>query len=294
MKRILGKTEIIADLALILSAILYGSSFIVMKIALAQLSPIATMSGRMIFAALIFLLFTNIFKKIKIQPEDWKWIILMGIYEPCLYFLFEGYALKYTTASQAGVITATLPILVTIATALVLKEKVSKKIIPGFALAITGTIILSFSGNATDSAPNPLLGDLLEFLAMVCATGGIVTTKYLCKRYNPFFLTALQVLAGFLFFVPYSLATGEIHKINDTTASIVSIAYLGIFVSLGAYSLYNFAISKISTIKASIYINLIPVFAMAFGSIFLYEQFTALQISSCVMIFAGVIVSSIL
>lgn len=39
----------------------------------------------------------------------WKYIVLLALCEPCFYFVFEGYAMIYTTASQAGMVVAALP-----------------------------------------------------------------------------------------------------------------------------------------------------------------------------------------
>ena len=133
------------------------------------------------------------------RKGDYKLILFMALCEPCLYFLFEAKAVENTTASQAGLITAMLPILVMIAAALILKERITGRSIAGSIVAVFGVCWLTLLSSPTADAPNPLLGNFLEFLAMVCATGYTIALKSLTERYAPFFLTAMQAFAGCLF-----------------------------------------------------------------------------------------------
>ena len=74
------------------------------------------------------------------QKGDWKYLVGMSLAEPCLYFLFEGHAMEYTSASQAGVIVSCLPIIVALMAFFMLKEYISKAIVIGFTLCIGGSI----------------------------------------------------------------------------------------------------------------------------------------------------------
>lgn len=85
-----------------------------MKIALNAYEPSFILFARMTLAALCFLCGWNALR-FPSNGRDWARLLLMTACEPCLYLLCEGHALVYTTASQAGVITAMLPILVAVA-----------------------------------------------------------------------------------------------------------------------------------------------------------------------------------
>ena len=69
---------------------------------------------------------------------------------------------------------------------------------------------------------------------------------------------------------------------------MAAIVYLGIFVTLGAYGLYNFGVSRIPVNQASAFINLIPVFAIFLGWLFLSERLTLMQFAAVALILAGV------
>jgi drug/metabolite transporter (DMT)-like permease len=285
------KSQWLPYAGLIAAMVLWASSFVVLKLAFRSYHPMVVIFGRMVVASLCFLLFANRFRGVRFRKGDWKFILFMTICEPCLYFIFEAAALENTTASQAGMIAAMLPLMVAVAARLVLKERLSGKTYLGFAIAICGAVWLSGAGKPHAAAPNPILGNFLEFVAMVCATGYIITLKQLTDRYSPFLLTAFQAFIGSLFYFPLLLLPSTVLPTRWEPAGIMAIVYLGAFISFGAYGLYNFGVSRISVSRASAFVNLIPVFTLFFGWAILGERFTAVQYVAAGLIFAGIYVS---
>lgn len=277
---------------LTLAMLIWGSSFIALKIAFQAYSPWLVIFARMFIAALCFLPFIHHFRKIKFRRQDIKYLLLMAAFEPCLYFIFEAWALQNTTASQAGMITSMLPLMVAVTAGLWLHERIGKATWFGFSVAIAGAWWLSFSGESSASAPNPLLGNFLEFLAMVCATGYTITLKRLSARYSPLFLTALQAFVGALFFlIPVLLSDFPILPSEPTLSATLSIIYLGTFVTVGAYGLYNYGVSRIPATQAGSFINLIPVFSVILGFVILGERFTNQQFAAAGLVFCGVLIT---
>jgi len=243
----------------------------------------------MAIASLCFLLVFRRLGKIRYQQGDWKYLVGMCLFEPCLYFIFESIALKNTSASQAGVITSLLPLMVAVGAYLFLKEHLSKKSLLGFFIAVCGAITLSLLSIETELAPNPIFGNFFEFLAMACACAYTLLLKHLTTRYSALFLTALQSISGTLFFLPAAivLPLPDSFSIN----SVLAIIYLGVFVSIGAYGLYNFAVSKIPASQATAYINFIPVFTAIIAFFVLDERFTLWQLAACGVIITGIVLS---
>jgi drug/metabolite transporter (DMT)-like permease len=215
----------------------------------------------------------------------------MVVCEPCLYFLFEASAIENTAASQAGMITAMLPLMVAIAAGIYLKEVVTGRTIAGFLVAIMGACLLSLAAEVNVNAPNPVLGNFYEFLAMVCATGYTISLKRLSLRYDPVFLTALQAFTGSIFYLPFLFLPSTALPSRFDAVPALSIVYLGIFVTMGAYGLYNYAVSKVPASQAAAFVNLIPVFTVILGRIILGENFTALQYAASAIVIAGVFMS---
>lgn len=282
-----NNNELFAYASLILAMLLYGSTFLAMKVVLDDYRPVTMIMIRMIFATILFLpfLFTT-YKNIKIQKSDIKILLLMILAEPCLYFIFEGYALQNTTSSQAGIVNALEPIFITIGAAFILKEKMPKVAYLGFIIAIIGSVFLSVSAQATENAPNPLLGNFLEGLAIILAALSIIATKYLMDKYPPFYLAGCQIIGGAIFFTILNFFMHGTPEIKGGISLIILI-YLALL-TVVTYALYNFSMCSLSASKASPFLYLMPVFAMIFGWFFLDEILTKTQIISCFVIFFGI------
>lgn len=285
------QNRLLPQASLICAMLLWSSSFVALKIAFQGYHPMQVIFGRMLVASLCFLIFIPSFRRIQWRRQDIKYLLIMAICEPCLYFIFEAKALENTSASQAGMITAMLPLLVAILAWTFLKEKVSRQTLFGFSLAIAGACWLSLSSETSEMAPNPLLGNFCEFLAMVCAAGYTVSLKHLTSNYPPLFLTAFQAFLGSLFFLPFLLFPEVGIPNHWTPVPAMSIIYLGTFITLGAYGLYNFGVSKIPANQAAAFVNLIPVFSVLLGMMILGDRLTTGQWLASGLVFIGVYVS---
>ncbi len=283
---------VLPTLSLILASILWASSFVALKIAFRNYHPMQVIFGRMFIASLCLLIFYPSFRKLNWRKKDIKYMLLMAICEPCLYFLFEAKALELTSASQAGMITAMFPLLVAILAWLMLRERISKQTISGFSLAIIGAGWLSIGASADTHAPNPLMGNLCEFLAMVCAAGYTIALKHLTSNYPPLFLTAFQAFIGSLFFFPFLLMPGIGFPQLWQPLSAFAIIYLGTFVTLGGYGCFNFGVSRVPASQAAGFVNLIPVFSVMLGLLILDEKLSLSQWFACALVFTGVWISS--
>jgi len=285
-----GLQRMLPTLALLMAMALWGSSFVALKYSFQEMHPLAVILGRMVVASLCFLPFFRSFARMGLQRRHVGPILLMCLCEPCCYFLFESSALVYTSASQAAMITTMLPLMVALSAGLLLGENVSPRTVCGFVIAAGGALWLSLGGQGTGQAPQPVLGNFLEFMAMVCATGYTILMKRLSKELHPFFLTAIQAFTGALFFAP-ALLLPSVRAASLSTSGLCAVLYLGTVVSVVAYGLYNFGVSRIPASQASAFVNLIPVFSIVLGFLALDERLNYWQWMACALVFAGVLVS---
>ena len=286
-----SKIPLTAFLSLILAMLIWGSSFVALKAALNDTQPYTIMFLRMFIASLCFILFIKSFLKYKFTRKDIKLILLLSLFEPALYFIFEVNALRFTSASQAGVITSTMPIITAIFAGILLKELITKKLILGSLLSMIGVIILSTNANTTSHATNPLLGNMLELGAMVCAAGYTIVSKHLSSKFSALFITASQSFLGALFFLPFFLYEYSQYGFHTSYSSILWILYLGVIVTLGGYGLYNFSLTKIDASRAAVFINLIPIFSVILAYLLLGELLNTIQIFASIIILTGVIIA---
>jgi drug/metabolite transporter (DMT)-like permease len=293
MKNNILKHPLLAPAALIMATFAWGSSFIALKHSIGVFSPYFVICCRMVIASICFLFLRRFFGKNQYIKGDWLWLLLMSLAEPCLYFVFEAYALKYTTAGSAGVINSLLPPLIAIAGWFVYRRKLSMFAICGLSLAIIGSIGLTLSTAPTEVATRPILGNLLEFGAMVSSCLYVLILEKISSRYPPFFLTAMQAFIGSIFFIPLAF-TQPILLVPASSLEwthVFSLFYLGIFVTLGGYFLYNWGIANIGASQSSMFVNLVPVFALLMSALILNEQINMVQLLCIILILAGVFIS---
>lgn len=288
----MNKSTFKARAALFTAMVIWSTSFAVLKVTFRLYDPMFVIWGRQAIASILFLLvIRRLWSRCTYSKGDYRLLFAMAIFEPCLYFTFEAAAITYTTASQAGIITSTLPLLVAVTAFFTLKEKATMSAFAGFSIAIAGAAMLSIFSEVTESAPNPVLGNFLEFMAMVCATGYTVSLKRLSERYDPFFLTAFQCFTGSVFFLPFVLLRQSGIPSEFTMMPSLGVLYLGIIVTIFAYGMYSVGISRVSAGTAAAFVNLIPAFSIFWGWMFLEERLNAVQLAGCGLVFLGVYLS---
>ncbi|WP_069859156.1 DMT family transporter [Desulfoplanes formicivorans] len=279
-------------LGLILAMLLWGSSFLALKIAFTGFDPLVTIWARMLIAFFVFVCVWKRFSRVVYLPGDWKYLVLMALCEPCMYFTFEAYALTQTTASQAGMITAMLPLIVALMARFFLGERISRRTMTGFCVAISGAVLMSLNGTPEAGAPRPLLGNILELGAMCWGAGYTICLKKLSARYPPLFLTAVQTLVGSVFFTVPVVSLPWIHFPETLPLiPVLAIVYLAVAVSMGAYGLYNFGVSRLPAGQASAFTNLVPVFALFLGWLVFEETLLPLQWVGAACVMVGVVIS---
>jgi drug/metabolite transporter (DMT)-like permease len=273
--------------AIVVATLFWGGSFSAMRVGVQALGPWSVMWFRMIVAMFLLAPFAGKLWPSEYRPGDWKLLLPMALFQPCLYFFFESNALRFTTSSQAGVIAASVPLMVALAAWLSLSEAISRGAIAGMGISIAGVAALTLLQGTGSGAQHPLLGNSLEVLAMASAAVSMVLVKRLSTRYNPWTLTGLQTLAGAVFFLPG--APGLLRSLDAWTPQVlVSMLFLGTFVTLGAFGLYNWGMSRLTASRASVFINLVPVFAVVFGWTLLGEALNPLQCLAAAAVIVGV------
>lgn len=290
-KSIIEKETLLPIMALLAAVIFWGSSFAGTRYALRTLDPQVILWVRMLVALIVILPFSAKLKPLDYRKGDWKMLIPMVLFQPCLYFLLESNALRFTTSTQAGVISAAVPMLVTLGAWIFLSESISKTTVIGLGLSVGGVVLLTLSQGKNSPAENPLLGNSMEFIAMIFAAANMLIIKKLSNRYNPWTLTAMQIVAGFVFFSPGLIKAINLDSSVWTGELVLILVYMGVFVSLGAFGLYNWGMSHLPASKASTFINLTPVTAIITGWFMLGETLNSRQSLAAVVVIIGVLLS---
>ena len=281
-----------AIIAAVLAMLFWASSFAIAKRLLTLgVPPLTIIWLRMLIAAALLLpVLWRLWPRAERRRGDAKWLLALILFEPVFYFLFEINALRHTSSAQAGIIIAVMPLLAALGGALFFSEPLSRRLLAGLALSMLGAAGLSLLGAPDAAAPAPLLGNLLELGAVLCAVGYILTLKKLAARWPVWALTAIQMTGGALFLLPgaAALTDARTRALVLSPEPLLLLLYLGAVVTVLAYGLYNYSIARLSAAQAGVIINLLPVLAAVIGWAWLGERLSLWQLPAAALVLAGV------
>lgn len=285
--------------ALTVAVIIWGSSFSALKIALAGFAPMQVIAGRMLTSTLICLpVLPSLWRALKNDRKTRSILLLAVLCEPCIYFIFEGYALRYTTSSQAGLVLSILPVTVAVGATVILKERLPALAWVGFACSAAGVAVLSLGAVSSESAPNPLLGNFLEVFAILSGSAYVVCAKYLSQKLTALQLTAAMSYMGAAFFsllclFPQPQDTVQLEVALPAWMPLACVIYLGAAVMFLGYGLYNFGLTGMPAGQATAFMNLVPVCSLFIGVFFLQEQMTLMQYGAAALVIGGVVITQV-
>ncbi|MGD8188774.1 DMT family transporter [Brevibacillus ginsengisoli] len=288
------KKPLIADLTLILVAIVWGTTFVVVQNAVAILPP-NTFNAARFFIAALFLMIVYWFSPNKKPLLDARLLrsgAFLGLW------LFAGYALQtmglvYTSPSKAGFITGLCVVLVPLLAMIILKEKVKWPAIVGVLMAMFGLFLLTAKGSM-----EPNLGDLLVFGCTICFALQIVFTG----KYAPLFaalpLAIVQISTVAVLSFLYALFFEKWQLMLDASVMFNPDVAWGLFItSILATALAFLAQTafqkQTSSTRVALIFSLEPVFAAVTSYLWIHEILNGLQILGCSLIFFGMILAEL-
>jgi drug/metabolite transporter (DMT)-like permease len=275
----------VADILLLIVALLWGGGFIGVNVAVNNVPPLYMTSIR--FAIAAFLLIVIFFKNIKgFTKKD----LIAGIITGTFLFLgtlLQTIAAKNVPVGKLAFLTALNVVIVPFLAFILYKGKLSIKNILSSILALLGIAVLNLKGGTLEGFQK---GDILAILCAFCFAGQIVALGHFSKEVEPLRLTAFQLVAASVFSFAGAILF-ETPPNNLTLDVLGALLYLGIFSTFLAFSLQTIGQKYTSPERASVIMCLESVFAAIFGVILLKEILTLNMIIGCSLIFLGILLA---
>jgi drug/metabolite transporter (DMT)-like permease len=280
-----------AMIALVLATLFWAGNYVVGGIAVKSISPLDLTWLRWALAAVPLMLLAHFVEKPdwRAALRHWPRLALLAALGVAGYVLLLYTALSYTSALSASLINAANPAVMAVLAAIILRERLGWRVIAGLALGLFGVLLV-----ITNGALGSLLslrfntGDLLMLGAILVWSVYTILGRGLSVP--PITSTAIQVTMVAIVLVPFAIAGGV--SWPDEASVAVSVIFIAIFPSIGAYVLWNIALKQVSPTSAGLYLNLITVFTVII-SVILGAQLTLAQAIGGLVVFAGVALSSL-
>ena len=287
----------IADLSLLLVAMMWGCTFLIVQHAVRVLPPLAFNSIRFTGAATLLALITAVFYREEWTKLSWRMLLhslLLGL------FLFMGYALQtmgllYTTTSNTGFITGLSVVIVPFLSLVLLKHAISRYTWISAAVAVAGLYLLTFTGGGLSLNT----GDGLVLLCAVCFALQVAYTGVYAPRYPALPLATLQLaFVGVLSIAASLLVDGTAPLAHSRELITQPDVLWALLVSIGPTSAFAFwiqtACQKYTTpSRVAVIYAMEPVFAAFTGLIFGGETLGLSAVLGCLCILAAMLLAEL-
>ncbi|MEJ2242343.1 MAG: DMT family transporter [Candidatus Bathyarchaeota archaeon] len=288
----------LTNIMLMLSLITFwGSSFVIVKAILKEgLSPIAIATFRFLLAGILFLIVLTI-NKIKnpkytiiVEKKDMATIIILAFSGVTIFFIAQYTGIKMANASIASILVCLLsPILISLLSAKIFKEKLLKTQLIGITIAAIGTATVILGGTPNlETNLTFLLGSLILLSTPILWTTYTLIGKNIMKKYNPFLIVSYVNIVGGLLLIPFSLAEKSFKSILIlTNQEWLAISYLAITCSVLGYFIWFHVMKQSSASATSSFLFAEPLITVIFATILIEEQITFFVIGGGFLILAG-------
>ncbi|MBX9807927.1 MAG: DMT family transporter [Flavobacteriaceae bacterium] len=277
-------------------SIIYGVTFTIAKDVMPKYVDaygfiLMRVGGSTILFWLVWL-FTRMPEKVRnerIDRADFPRIIWAAFFGVALNMLSFFKGLSLTSPISASVIMVSTPMIVLVLSAIIIKERMRKRMVFGIVLGLIGTAFLILYGKSVRNATNASLGNFLVFVNATSYGLYLVIVKKLMDKYNAFTFVKWIYLIGFVMVLPFGWSQFEaVNWALMPTDMYLKIGFVVVFSTFLTYLLNLLSMRELKPTTVAVFVYLQPVFATVFAISLGKDELTLVKIVSAILIFSGV------
>ncbi len=279
-------------LRLVLTALFWGGTFIAGRILSSEIGPYSAAFLRFLLAStLLFLLVMRSEKRLpRLRLGQVVPVLLLGLTGVFAYNVLFFKGLKLISAGRASLIIANNPVAIVLLSALFFKERLHRIQWAGIVLSVAGAMIVISHGDLRSALDEGVgWGEL--FIAGCVASWAVYSLigKVVLRGLSPVTSVCYASMIGTLALLGPALYTGLLQDLHFLpTRGWVSVCYLGVFGTVLGFVWYYEGVRELGPSRASIFINLVPVFAILLAFVVLGEPVTRSLILGAGFVLLGV------
>ena len=271
---------------LLLLALIWGSSFMFIKVADRQLDPATLILGRIALAAIALAIFvglaTDTHEALAELRRYWRPLVVVGLLNTAVPFWLLSWGETRVDSGTASIIQASVPIFTALlAFGFFHEQRVTGRRLAGVGVGFVGVALLVGA-----QPEGKILGALAVVGMAICyAAGGLLIRRHLSAARPPIVALGTSAVAA-IAVLPVGVARAPSELPDWKT--IGSVVFLGIVGTAFAYLLFFTIIAGAGASYASFVTYLVPPVALAYGAFFLSEGVGGAAIAGLVLILSGV------
>ena len=280
-------------LTYIMLCLIWGSTWLVIKLGLQDAPPLWAAALRFILAAALLYGINHVAKQR--YPVGWrnKWRATW----PGIFTFFGSYALTYMgenhiSSALAAILFSVFPFLVMGLMPLMVKtERVGIRSLIGAVVGFAGVVVIF--AEPVQIGSNTLIGMIFLILSPTCAAIGSVSVKAYLHDEPVFPMITLQMTVGAILLTLAAFVFEPFSDFKFTTTSVGAIVFLAIFGSIITFGSYFWLLKRVRLVTMSMIALITPVVAMFMGYLFLKEELTVGNYIGAALVLMGVAIVNI-
>lgn len=277
-----------------LFASIFGLTFMFTKVLLEDVSPMGIIAYRFTLAIVTMELLRRFgVISIKIKNKPIRLLLIIALFQPIFYFLFETIGIQFVSSSEAGMMIALIPIVVAVLSPFFGNERPTIFQVAFISLSVSGVLFINLMKSSIGEDVS-LLGITLIFLAVVSAALFNMFSRRAREVFQPADITYVMMATGAtvfngIYLVQLTLEGNLMGYVSILSpSSIFPLLYLGIMASVGGFFLVNTSLSKLPAHVSSVYANIATIVAVIAGAVVLSEAILWFHWVGAGMIVTGV------
>lgn len=277
--------------------LVWGSSFLLIKVAVDEFGALALVSVRIGLAALFMAAFLRLTGRgWPTQRRERAALLYVGVMNTAVPFTLITWGEQDIDSGLATVLNATVPLFTLfIAHFALADERITLPKVLGLLLGFAGVALLA-SRDADSSSPNPLSGQLAILVASACYASSAVTIRRFLRGVDPLAVAGYSLMIGAVAIISLTLLAALTGVESLPTAAdldagaVAAVVTLALLNTVVAYFLFYGLIATWGATRTTLVTYAMPPIGLTLGAVFLDETIDWKIIVGAVMILGGIVV----
>jgi drug/metabolite transporter (DMT)-like permease len=221
-----------------------------------------------------------------ITTRDWLMLAALGLVGQFLYQAFFAEGLKRTSVANASLTIGCTPIMVSIASAAMGRDRLGAMHWVGIAASALGMYLVVGVGARVSG--ESVIGDLMMVACVVCWTIYTLAGRELLQRHSPLLVTGLSMAIGTAIYVPWAWPVIQATDWSTLPAGAwIGIAGSALLALNISYVIWYVGVQRLGSARTSVYSNLVPVAALLTAALWLGEPIARVKLAGAALVIGG-------
>lgn len=269
--------------------VLWGSQYVISKIALRTVPPVTLLALRyLVSVPALFIVLRLRHALTPVKKGDWPILFAIGFTGYFASFCLQMLGINRLTGSVSSLLGAMNPIFIPILAAFFLHERITPAKIACVALSMAGVVVIVGVDGTVDAS-----GALLMLASVFLWSTASIIIRRVSGRYDPMQIALIAILCALPFTGGWSFIELQSAPCSFTLESVLAVLYMGVLGTAVTHSLWNYSLRVMDASFCSMFYPMQPLVSSILGVLFQHEAVTPGFVIGALMICCGIVAAVI-